>query len=306
MNKRRKSTLMRRRSYAGYFFIFPLILGVLFVFLPNLVQTFRFAINDIELAPEGYTLQPVGLTYFKEALQVDPHFVPYLITSMKSFATDIPVIIIFSLFIASVLNTKFHGRGLARVIFFVPVILATGVISSVEASTNIISVVEEGRSLDTGLAAGDKMEIASLLTSVNLPEALVSLISSSIAGIYRIVQSSGMQIFILLAGLQEIPGSLYDAAQVEGCNKWELFWKITFPMIGPQIKVCVVYTIIDILSDERGELVSYINGLAFRNNLFAQGTAMYVIYLLCIAAMVAIVLAVLTRFIRYGGEDRAG
>lgn len=128
----------------------------------------------------------MGLTYFKEALQVDPHFVPYLITSMKSFATDIPVIIIFSLFIASVLNTKFHGRGLARVIFFVPVILATGVISSVEASTNIISVVEEGRSLDTGLAAGDKMEIASLLTSVNLPEALVSLISSSIAGIYRI------------------------------------------------------------------------------------------------------------------------
>ena len=80
-----------------------------------------------------------------------------------------------------------------------------------------------------------------------------------------------MQIFILLAGLQEIPGSLYDAAQVEGCNKWELFWKITFPMIGPQIKVCVVYTIIDILADERGELVSYINGLAFRNNLFAQG-----------------------------------
>ena len=154
MNKRRKSTLMRRRSYAGYFFIFPLILGVLFVFLPNLVQTFRFAINDIELAPEGYTLQPVGLTYFKEALQVDPHFVPYLITSMKSFATDIPVIIIFSLFIASVLNTKFHGRGLARVIFFVPVILATGVISSVEASTNIISVVEEGRRQDRCPATG--------------------------------------------------------------------------------------------------------------------------------------------------------
>ena len=85
-----------------------------------------------------------------------------------------------------------------------------------------------------------------------------------------------------------------------------MVWKRRRRLIGPQIKVCVVYTIIDILADERGELVSYINGLAFRNNLFAQGTAMYVIYLLCIAAMVAIVLAVLTRFIRYGGEDRAG
>lgn len=303
MKRKNKSHLLQRRAISGYFFVFPLLLGLVLVFIPNLVQTFRFAINDIVLSNEGYTLSYVGMKYFEEAFDTDPHFVPYLVSSMKSFVTDIPVILIFSLFVASVLNTKFHGRGVARIIFFVPVILATGVIASVENSTGIMGIVEESRQLDIGLSAGAGMEISALLTQVNLPSQLVDLISSAIAGLYDIVKSSGMQIYILLAGMQEISPSLYEAAEVEGCNKWEFFWKITFPMIGAQIKVCVVYTIIDILADDQGTLVDYINGLAFRNNMYAQGTAMYVIYLGCIAVVIGIVLMLLQKMIRYQGEE---
>ena len=303
MKRQNKSHLLQRRAFSGYFFVLPLLLGLAFVFVPNLIQTFRFAVNDIALSNEGYTLNSVGMKYFKEAFDTDPHFVPYLIASMKSFITDIPVILIFSLFIASILNTKFHGRGVARIIFFVPVILATGVIATVETTTGIIGIVEESRQLDIGLSAGEKVEIATLLTQINLPSQLIELIGGAIAGLYDIVKSSGMQIYILLAGMQEISPSLYEAAEVEGCNKWEFFWKITFPMIGAQIKVCVVYTIIDILADDQGTLVDYINGLAFRNNMYAQGTAMYVIYLGCIAVVIGIVLVLLQKMIRYQGEE---
>lgn len=299
-----RSRLMRRRALTGYIFIIPLILGVVFVFVPNLVQTFRFAVNDMELGMDGYTLTPVGFQYFKSALYQDAQFVPKLVESLQNFITKVPIILIFSLFIASLLNTEFHGRGVARVIFFVPVILATGIVANVEATTGIIGIVEDSRALDTGLGEGEKMEIAAMLTSLNLPKAMVDLINAAIAGIYDVVKSSGMQIFILLAGLQEVSPSLYEAAKVEGCNQWSLFWKITLPMIGPQIKVCVVYTIIDILADEKGVLVEYIDGLAFRNNMYAQGTAMYVIYLVCIAVLVAIVLGVMTKLIRYNGEGR--
>lgn len=303
MIRPKKARLLQRRAMSGYLFALPLIVGLVLVFIPNLVQTFRFAVNDIRLGTDGYTLSSVGFRYFREAFDTDPNFVPYLIASLRSFVTDIPIILVFSLFIASVLNTEFRGRVAARIIFFIPVILATGVIAAVENASDILGIVEDGRQLDLGLGSGQKTEIATLLTQIDLPKALIDLIGGAIAKLYDIVKSSGMQIYILLIGMQEISPSIYEAAQVEGCGRWEFFWKITFPMIGAEIKVCVVYTIIDILANGQGTLVDYIDGLAFRNDMYAQGTAMYVVYLCCIALIVAAVLLLLKRLIRYQGEE---
>src|SRR5699024_2697660 len=63
--------------------------------------------------------------------------------------------------------------------------------------------------------------------------------------IYNVVNTSGVQILIFLAGLQTISSSIYEAAYIEGCSGWECFWKITFPMISPLILVNVIYSIID-------------------------------------------------------------
>ncbi|MHB1452617.1 MAG: carbohydrate ABC transporter permease [Saccharofermentanales bacterium] len=300
--KSRSSRLFRYRDNYGYFFILPLILGVALIFIPNLITTFRFSVSNITLVTEGYTTRYQGWEYYKNALTVDAYFIPYLIANLKIFATDVPVITIFSLFIASLLNGRFHGRGLARMIFFVPVILATGIISTVENVTGIMNIVEQGRALNTGIESSAALEISSLLTQIDFPQTLMKIIQTAISSIYSIVQSSGMQIFILLAGLQEISGTLYDAAKVEGCNQWELFWKITFPMIGPQIRVAIIYTIVDLYTSDKSNLVEYVNRLAFRQNQFALGTAMYVVYLLTLAAMIAIVLFVLHHFVKYTEE----
>ena len=297
--KKRKSSLLRRREYYGYFFIFPLIIGVLFIFIPNLYHTLQYSVSSLELGKKGYDAAFEGFSQYKAAFTKDANFVPYLVTELKSFLTDVPVITIFSMFIAVLLNGKFHGRTAARLIFFIPVILSTGIISSIESSTDLLANVEAGMtSSDTSLVSG----LSNMLLQMNLPKFIIDIIGSAISGIYSVVQRSGMQIFILLTGLQQIPKSLYEAAQVEGCNGWESFWKITFPMMGPHIRISIVYTIVDLTSRTDTVLAKYINLLAFRSNMFSLGTAMYVIYLLIVLVIVAIVLFVLNRFIKYNGE----
>lgn len=297
--KKRKSSLIRRREYYGYFFILPLIIGVLFIFIPNLYHTLQYSVSSLELGKKGYDATFEGFSQYKAAFTKDANFVPYLVTDLKSFLTDVPVITIFSMFIAVLLNGKFHGRTAARLIFFIPVILSTGIISSIESSTDLLANVEAGMtSSDTSLVSG----LSNMLLQMNLPKFIIDIIGSAISGIYSVVQRSGMQIFILLTGLQQIPNSLYEAAQVEGCNGWESFWKITFPMMGPHIRISIVYTIVDLTSRTDTVLAKYINLLAFRSNMFSLGTAMYVIYLLIVLVIVAIVLFVLNRFIKYNGE----
>lgn len=297
--KKRKSSLLRRREYYGYFFILPLIIGVLFIFIPNLYHTLQYSVSSLELGKKGYDAAFEGFSQYKAAFTKDANFVPYLVTELKSFLTDVPVITIFSMFIAVLLNGKFHGRTAARLIFFIPVILSTGIISSIESSTDLLANVEAGMtSSDTSLVSG----LSNMLLQMNLPKFIIDIIGSAISGIYSVVQRSGMQIFILLTGLQQIPNSLYEAAQVEGCNGWESFWKITFPMMGPHIRISIVYTIVDLTSRTDTVLAKYINLLAFRSNMFSLGTAMYVIYLLIVLVIVAIVLFVLNRFIKYNGE----
>lgn len=301
MARRKRSLLMQRRARFGYLFILPLMVGVVCFFLPALIQTFRFSVYDMELVSGGYELSPVGWEYYRYALQGDPQFLPLLGTTLKTFGLQVPVVVIFSLVIANMLNMEFHGRGIARVVFFIPVILSTGIIAQIENSTGFIDLVENNRTLVTGSETAG-MEISQLLTSINFSDTLIDIVESAIANIYSIVQSSGMQIFILLAALREIPGSLYEAAAVEGCNKWELFWKITIPMISPQIVICTVYTIIDQFASVDNALFTYVHSLAFSSNQFGLANAMYVIYLLCLAVLVAIIMFVLLRFVR--AKDR--
>ncbi len=300
MRRLKKFTWEQRRSYMGYVFILPLILGVITVFIPNIVQTIQFSLNDLRMTGTGYDLTFKGLQYYRDALMDDPKFTRLLLSCLRTLAVNVPVVLIFSLFISTLLNQQFRGRLLARIIFFVPVILSTGVIATMDGSAaNMIA----NSAIDTGAggAGADFLQFTNLLTSLEFGDFLVDIVVGAVSGIYTIVKSSGMQIFIFLAGLQEISPSLYEAASVEGCSKWELFWKITFPMISPQIAVCAVYTFAEASSGDH-ELFTYINDLAFSQNQYALATAMSVLYLLCLCIIIAVVFWALSRLLRNQGR----
>ena len=83
---------------------------------------------------------------------------------------------------------------------------------------------------------------------------LLDIIFDLIAEVYDIVMASGIQIIVFLSGLQNVPASLYEAADVEGCTKWEAFWMITFPLVSPLLIVNIIYTIIDFFTKMGGDL----------------------------------------------------
>lgn len=301
MKKLPKWGLVKKRQMYGLVFAFPFIVGLLLLFIPNMLDTVRFSFNDIVLTDDGFRLSWMGSENYYVAFRKDPRFLVLLVSSLQTLGTQIPVIILFSLLIAVMLNQNFRGRSVARAIFFLPVLLATGIISRVESATSIIATAESNRVLDVGLSGGgvDLAGLENLLYSLSFSDKLTGLVSGAVAGISTIVLQSGMQIFIFLAGLQEIPGSLYEAAKVEGCDQWQLFWKITFPMITPQILVCSVYTIVDAFSRSDSQLFIYVQNLAFGSNQYGLATSMYLVYFLCVGTMIAIVGYVVSRFVFY-------
>ena len=291
--RKNKSALFEKRARYGYVFIAPLILGVCLIFIPNLIETFLYSVCEIDTA-NNFALNLSGFGFYKEALRSDPKFIPLLADNLKNLVINVPIIVIYSLFIATLLNQEFKGRVVARIIFFIPVLLATGVLSDTDSTALLYTGA--GQVIDTGVSSGSGFaDMTTLLSSLSFPKPLIDVVTGAVSNIYTITHSSGLQIFIFLAGLQEIPTSVYEAASIEGCSKWELFWKITFPMIAPQIAVNAIYTIA-ISATDNNALLAYSNTLAFGESNYSLATAMNIIYLLALGLFVMLVLALIGKF----------
>lgn len=295
MKRSHSLSYMERRARKGYLFMLPLFFGLALVFIPSLVRTVIFSFNEITIGSFGYKLTFQGWQYYQTALTKDPQIVPDMVASLRTLLINIPIILIFSLFIATLLNQRFRGRLIARMIFFLPVILTTGILVRFDApAMNMVSqTVDTGSDSSLALVGG----LSSMLASLNFSDTLTGIISSAVSNIYSVVTASGIQIFIFLAGLQEIPRSLYEAAAVEGCSKWELFWKITFPMIMPQMTINAVYTIVDSFTDPTG-IFTYISELGTQQQ-YSLATAASILYLICLGVVIAAVMAIIRVYRRH-------
>lgn len=289
--KRKRSRLMSfeaRNKCFGYIFVLPLIIG-LCLFIPNLVQTIIFSFNTINVKPGGYSLDFVGWNYYWVALNEDPKFIRLMTEFLQDLGTRIPVILIFSLFIATILNQKFRGKMFAQTVFFIPVLLATGIVAKVETSIDMLSYTSTIGESSGGTAFET---IAGWLGALGVGESLLNVVLDAVKNIYSVVQSSGIQIFIFMAGLQDIPDYIYEAAKIDGCSGWESFWKITFPSILPQIAVNFIYTTVDSYTQPNVELFNYLHSLAFTENRYGLATAMHMIYFVVIAVILLIIFGI--------------
>lgn len=279
-DKRRKSVI-KRRDRQGIIFVLPFIIGLFIFFIPAVINLFRFSMSDIQVLSggRGYDLNFVGLSYYHKALLEDPKFNRMLIELLGTVIVQTPVILIFSLLIASILNQEFRGRTAARMIFFIPVIVSTGVIAYVQNNwVSVMTVSDLGNALTDAESSG----LYAILEYVDVGKGLIQVIIDAAEGLNKIVRSSGMQIYVLLAALQEIPLSIYEAAKVEGCSGWECFWKITIPSVVPQIIICGVYTLISIFTATDTEIYNYIVTQEFVNNQLSFAAAMNMLYLLAV------------------------
>lgn len=218
--------------------------------------------------------------------------------SLLNMVINVPLIVIFSLFAAVLLNQKFKGRGLARAIFFLPVILASGIIASIESGDYMQSVIKNASSSTSGeFAMFQNLQLAKLLYQSGVNHYIVEYLVGAVNRIYQIVTASGVQILIFVAGLQSISGSLYEASKIEGATAYESFWKITFPMISPLILTNVLYSIIDNLLTS--PTTRQIRDTAFKNFQFGLSASMAWIYFIIISIFLWLVAVLISRKVFY-------
>ena len=312
--KKRKggASLDKRKARAGWWFVMPFIIGFVIIYLPIVFDSIRYSFNKIQiLQGGGYALEFVGWKNYQEALFVDPSFVRTLTSGLQQLVFDIPAIIIFSLFMAILLNQKMIGRAAFRAIFFVPVILSTGLIASIDEGNIMLEYMENTEeSIETGGAqASATAEIVSmtdigwLFSSMKVGTELVEYVTSAINNIYNIINRSGVQMLIFLAGLQSISPAIYESCSIDGASAWETFWKITFPMVSPMILVNAVYTVIDSFTMSTNSVMSYISQVYNEAGGNVKSSAMSWIYFLLVMLIIGAVAALISGFVFYQRRD---
>ena len=305
--KKRAVSLDKRKARAGYFFVAPFVIGIILIYIPILLDSIWFSFYDIETVQVGNRYEEIyvshGFEFYREAIG-DTKFVTALLDGLQQIVFEVPAVVIFSLFIAVVLNQKMLGRAVFRAIFFVPVIISTGFMETLLSDNTVSSSMESGT--DTGVEQPASNEIISMLDvqslfgSMKIGGELVTYVVAIVNGIYEYINYSGVQMLIFLAGLQSISPSIYEASQIEGATGWETFWKITFPMISPMILVNAIYSVINAFTRTTNPTMQFIMGIGVRDSYKAATSW---IYFLVVIVIIGAVAAIMSTFIFYQRRD---
>jgi ABC-type sugar transport system permease subunit len=285
-------TLSKRTAINGFLFISIWIAGFLGFFLIPLFQNFQLSLTDARLntITEG-TYQYIGIQNYIEAFTVDIEFVPYLLETTQNLIFDVPFILAFSLVVAWLVVRPGPLRVGFQAIFFLPVVIGSAVVIG-----RIFDFFGNSLILFQGQGA---QEFLYTFLGERLPT-FMTFLNRSVFVLWR----SGVQILIFIAGLKSIDPALYEAAEVDGANIWNSFWKITLPMLSPVILFNVVYTIIDSFTDYFNTVLRYIRVVTFETSEMRMGypSALGNIYFIIIFILVIIIFGVLSRITFYRGE----
>ena len=306
--KRSRKSLDRHRARAGWMFVLPFLIGFICIYLPIVFESIKSSFCNESLI-KGTVF--VGWQNYYDALFVytsgGQTFLSILVTGLQQLALDIPAILIFSLFMAVLLNQKMTGRAVFRAIFFIPVILSTGIMESIDAANTMIDIGDHGISTGDAESTTDQivsvMDLQVLFQNLMVGPELATYVAGLINNIFAIVNRSGVQMLIFLAGLQSISPAIYESCQIDGATSWETFWKITFPMISPMILVNAVYTIIDSFTTESNAAMSFIKNASNSGSADEVAVAMYWMYFLVVILILAAISGLISAYVFYQRRD---
>ena len=310
--KRSKGSLDVKKSKMGWVFIAPFLIGFLLIYLPMICESLQFSFSAQNVPPGGgLLLENVGFENYSWALFTDPSFKSTLGSSILQLLFNVPAIVVFSLFMAVLLNQKMRGRAIFRAIFFIPVIVSTGIIESIDLQNTLADAqqtISGGEDGLNGASSGSEiitaMDINRLFSGMQIGAGLVNYVATIVQNVYDIVNKSGVQMLIFLAGLQSISPAIYESCYIDGASSWETFWKITFPMISPMILVNAIYTVIDSFTSQSNQVMSYIDDVY----LNASGgrvlsSAMSWIYFVLVILLLGLVALILSTYVFYQRRD---
>lgn len=309
--RKRGASLDVKKARAGWFFILPFLLGFVLIYLPIIFDSIKYSFHEIDiLIGGGYELKWVGWKNYSDAILVDTSYVTTLVSGLKQLILDIPSIVLFSLFIAIILNQKIAGRAAFRAIFFIPVILTTGLIDEIDAANTLNSYMEESGGIDDGSGQTSTaneiismMDVEVLFANMMIGTEILEYVVQLVNNIFNIVNRCGVQMLIFLSGLQSISPAIYESCSIDGASGWETFWKITLPMVSPMILVNTVYTIIDAFTSSDNQVMAYISRVYDQADGNVLSSAMSWMYFLIVILIIAAVSGLLSAFVFYQRRD---
>ena len=276
-----------RESLWGYFFIFPWVVGICIFFLSGVANSLLYSFYNLKL-DNGLQLIPLTaedangaqvyapLANYISVFNKELNYPLTLANFAVSLILQLPVIIAFSLIIALMLNGRIRGRGFFRTIFFLPVIIATGPVTSQLTAQGVSSVPMVSQNVITSVLTG-------------LPEFIATPISDLFSQLILILWNSGIQILIFLAGLQKVPTAMYEAAKIDGASAWETFWKITLPSLRSMILLNSIYTVVTLATNSTNPIIDLIYNATYAvTKGYSYAAAMTWMYTVVVAILLLI------------------
>lgn len=297
-NKNKLAGLQKRKAIAGYMFILPFILGFLLFMIKPMADSLYMSFCEVKLNPGNIEKTFIGgYNYFWE-FRIDPDFTRNVTDELGRMIIYSFGIIVFSFFVALILNQEFKCRGLVRAVFFLPVIISSGVMLGLDENNSLMATLAtQVENVSQTVSITETLK--EVLRTVNIGTRAFEIVFDIIDNLYDVACASGIQVIIFLSGLQTISKSMYEAADIEGCTKWESLWKITFPMISSLFLVNWIYTVIDFCMRSDNDVMSKIDTVMSVSLLYGPASAMSWTYFGIVALFIALTSFFISKVVYY-------
>lgn len=288
-------SLKAQHAKWAWVFLAPWLIGISLFFVWPMAQAVIYSFSRLTITAKGFQLDWVALENYTHLFTRDTFFLPNLTEALGKVVPSVLMITAFSLFIAVILKENFIGRSAARTVFFVPVMIASGVIITILKEQVMMSVSTGDNTAAYLFQAPD---LVNTFAAFGLPDFVLTSITDIVNGFFDLTWKSGVQMLLLLSAINNIPQSFYEAAVLDGAGAWVKFWKITFPAITPSLLVVIIYTIIDSFLDYDNLVMEMIRDY-YQNNNYTYSATIGVIYFVCILAFVGLVSLVMRKLVVY-------
>ncbi|WP_135550528.1 carbohydrate ABC transporter permease [Paenibacillus cymbidii] len=280
---RRRLSAGTSRKLEGLLFISPWLFGfVAFMAFP-IGYSFYMSFHNVKIQASGVSSTYAGLKHYKYILFENATLLyDQLLPFLRQALVMLPVIVIFSLLAAILLNQRFAGRSLFRAVFFLPVIFTTGEVIS--------EFIGQGQG---SLGFVSRFGFDSTLASAGSWTAPVAAVMNSFI---LVLWYSGVQIMIFLAGRQTIGTSVYEAARIDGAGPWEAFWKITLPGMLSFILLNLIYTTVSLFTFPTNPILLQVNTVNY-----GQSSALAWIYFAIVLLFLGVMFGLFKRAVRWTG-----
>ena len=238
-----------RNMLLGYAFILPWFIGLLVFTAWPVIYSMYLSLCKVAVTTGGIDAQFMGFVNYVEAFRGDVNWSGLLVEQTLYVLMCTPLIIVFSVIMALLLNQKVRGRLFFRALYFFPVIIISGPVMKELLTNNASSVITaEGNTF---------YQIFSQIPYIG------DVIIFAFSQLVLILWYSGVQVLIFLAGLQKIDKSMYEAARIDGASGWEIFWKLTIVQLKPMALINAIFTIVQLTGFTDNEVNTYISSQMF-------------------------------------------